>query len=260
MRTIVALLAALPAFALAQTAPPAEPAPAAAPAGPAAEQAVPAPAVQAAPAEPAPAAYPAPPQAAPPAPPPQYAPPQYPPPGAYPQYAPRPKTRDSWYIGFGFGGGDGKIANELRTSSFDDLLGDPTTVFFNFKVGATLTPKLLLGLDIGGVSSAAEEAGLTASLSVVNVSAMLTYFPVERGFFVRGGVGRAGVTLDVEGLGDASADGFGLTGGLGYAWWIGKQFNLTANLEFSRQWYGESSELNIDDSQFWALWLGCDWY
>ena len=26
------------------------------------------------------------------------------------------------------------------------------------------------------------------------------------------------------------------------------------------QWYGESDDLNIDDSQLWSLWVGFDWY
>ena len=51
-----------------------------------------------------------------------------------------------------------------------------------------------------------------------------------------------------------------MTAGLGYAFWIGQHFNMTANLDFSRQWYGESTDLNVDDSQFWSFWIGADWY
>ncbi len=276
MRSIVALLAALPVVAFAESVPPAaatEPAPATAvaPAGQPAQEPVvqAAPLAPAAPVAPAPAAYAPPPQAAPPAAPPQYAPPSQPPyapPGAYPAYVRPPKTRDRWYIGFGFGGGDGKAANETASATFKEMNLDrsSTTVFMNFKMGATLTPKLLLGGDISAISSGADSDGVTTSVAVVNLDAVATYFPMERGLFLRGGLGRSsvGYSVDAYGYGDAdgTATGFNVMGGVGYAWWLGRQFNLTANLDFSRQWYGSSSELNIDDSQFWSLWLGCDWY
>ncbi len=275
MRTLAALLVAFPLQVTAQVAQPqqgtwtTEPPPSAAPAQPPA----------AAPVEPAPAPaqptyppqpqYPPPPQAAPPAPP-------------APAYVRPAKARDRWYIGFGVGGGDGKVANATQTQTFKQAALDqrPTTVFLNFKVGATMTPKLLLGLDVGAISSAAEANGVsttigvvdaTTSLGIANVDAVATFFPTERGFFVKGGFGRSAVTyaVDVSGYGksDRSVGGWNVVGGLGYAWWLGRQFNLTANLEFSRQWYGGSSSVSgpflldeIADSQFWSLWVGFDWY
>ena len=93
---------------------------------------------------------------------------------------------------------------------------------------------------------------------------MATFFPVQRGFFVRGGLGASSLSYTVEtpysGKQEGSASGFNVLGGIGYAWWIAGQFNLTANLDFSRQWYGESTDLNVDDSQFWSFWIGADWY
>ncbi len=286
MRTLAALFAAAPLLAAAQAAPPPQTwttdPPAAVPAGP---QAAPA-------AQPAPASAP-PPQAAPSAtatvPPPQYPPPPQamppaapqPPPSAFPA-PPRPqKARDRWYIGFGVGSGDGKIADAGGTMTFKEAHLDesPATLFMNFKVGATLSPKLLLGLDIGVISSAAERSGVstalgvadvTTSLGIVNLDAMATFFPTERGFFLKGGFGRSALTYtaDAKGIGksDTTASGWNVAGGVGYAWWLGKQYNLTATLELSRQWYEGATRTGpfllpaVEDSQFWSLWLGFDWY
>jgi hypothetical protein len=277
MRTLAALVTAFPLLAAAQGAPPAQSwttdPPTAAPAPQTAPAPAPAPAAQPAPA-PAPPAYAPPPQQY--APPPQYPPqpqavPAKPPPAA-PAYARPMNHRDTWYIGFGFGGGNGKVANADSTASFKEAsVAAPTTLFFNFKVGATLSPKLLLGLDVGAIASAATDGTTTSSLSISNVDVMLTYFPSERGFFLKGGLGRSAVSYAVDssalGITTNTATGLNVAGGLGYAWWLGKQFNLTANLDVSRQWYGGTSTTGgpflldeIKDSQFWSLWLGFDWY
>jgi hypothetical protein len=293
LKTIAALLAAVPLFAAAQAAPPAQtwttdpaaqppPAPAAKPAPPPAQPPPAyAPPPQAAQPAPAPAQYQPPPyppqyQAPPQGQPPQYQPPPYPPQYPPPQYA-QPKRgpqRDSWYIGFGFGSGGGSLATDVRTGSMEDWLGSsPTTFGMNFKVGATLTPKFLLGLDINALSSGVSTGGVTRSIGVSNVDVMATLFPWERGFFLKGGFGRSAMSLSYDdgyGTSSGSASGWNLAGGLGYAWWIGKQFNLTANLDFSRQWYGDSDFTFVDsigndlgsptDSQMWSLSLGFDWF
>lgn len=237
--------AAQPAAAPEATPPPAEPAPAP-------PAAVPSPA-------PAPPAHPPPPQATPALPVPARpyaAPPGYRPPG---------KIRDRWYIGFGIGGGGGSVSGQGETFDFEDLnLGrDPSTLFFNFKVGATLTPRLLLGLDIGAIASVADEGGVSSGVSIANVDVVATFFPMERGLFLRGGLGRSGLTITAEGPGigtlETSVDGFNVLGGIGWAFWLGRSFNLTVNLDLSRQWYGASTNLP-EDSSFGALWLGFDWY
>jgi hypothetical protein len=198
--------------------------------------------------------------------PPQYAPPpQYPPPQVQP-YRRAPYQRDSWYIGFGLGGGDGTIKDAGGTSSFKEFFGkSPTTVALNFKVGATLTPRLLLGFDLSGVSSSASEGGADATLTIVNYDGVVTFFPVERGFFLRAGAGLSRMNLEVSGtLVDGSVDfsGANLTGGLGYAFWLGRTFNLAVNLDYSTQFWGDNDggTTGPQRSSFWALGLGFDWY
>ena len=69
---------------------------------------------------------------------------------------------------------------------------------------------------------------------------MATYFPWERGFYVKGGFGRSAVSKAADNgvaTSDFGAGGWNVAGGLGYAFWLGQSFNLTANLDFSRQWY-----------------------
>jgi hypothetical protein len=201
---------------------------------------------------------------------PQYAPPP-------PQYTPAPsqyaqpyrradRQRDSWYIGFGVGGGDARIKVPSGTHSLDEFFGDDTTpIALSFKVGATLTPKLLLGFDLTSISASAEYADPTfgdvdRSLSIVNLNAVATFFPMERGLFLRGGLGLAGISSRIDtSFGDVSDSysGVNVLGGVGYALWLGQAFNLTVGLDYSAQSYGGDGP---DSSSFWTLGVGCDWY
>jgi hypothetical protein len=199
-----------------------------------------------------------------------YAPPP-PPPPVYPAYpvAPAPERqasgRDTWYIGFGLGAGGGRVSQGGTSYSFKDYQGNGATtdVSINFKVGATLSPRLLAGFDASAVRSATDANGATTGVQINNYDAMLTFFPSERGFFVRGGAGLSVIVEEVSVPGFASAsrstNGVNVLAGLGYAWWIGQHFNLTANLDFSGQSYGSSSD-KPERSSAWALWLGFDWY
>lgn len=209
-----------------------------------------------------------------PAPPPPYTPPPPgayppPPPGAYPPappvYARPPMTRDSWYIGFGLGSGSGGFTfdngNHYR---FNEGLSDPVAVSLNFKVGATLSPTLLLGFDVTALRTEGTITDgfgnqATYGVQVTNYDAMLTWFPVERGPFLRGGLGLASISEDVTGGGSNSRTGVGVLVGGGYAFWLGRSFNLTLNLDLSAQSYGKS--LNEPKSSSFAnLWVGFDWY
>jgi hypothetical protein len=225
MRTLAALLLFLPLASLAQNAPPPE---------------VPA-------AQPAAMAAPA---------------PQPPPPPSPAPYAPPFQRRDPWYIGFGIGGGSGSGTDASGTTKFTDGLTDPTTVFINFKVGATMTPKLLLGLDISAVRTQGTALGVTLGIQTTNYDAMVTFFPMERGLFLRGGVGLSRITADVTNGVDRVAEtnsGVNLTVGAGYAFWIGRTFNMTINLDLSAQKFN-SGKLTVTSGSTAALWLGFDWY
>lgn len=53
--------------------------------------------------------------------------------------------------------------------------------------------------------------------------------------------------------------GFGILGGVGYAFWLGKTFNLTLNIDHSRQYYN-SDAFEPNRSQFTSAYVGFDWY
>jgi hypothetical protein len=151
--------------------------------------------------------------------------------------------------------------------SFKEYIGKaPTTVALNFKVGATLSPRLLLGGDITAIRSEATESGSDVALQISTLNAMLTYFPTGKGFFLRGGVGIANFTYEVSTpILSATNDttGVSLLGGLGYAAWLGKSFNLTVNLDFAAQSYGSKTDefgALPSSSSLWTLWAGFDWY
>jgi hypothetical protein len=186
-----------------------------------------------------------------------------PPPPAYPRYARSPYQRDSWYIGFGVGSGDGRISGQGSTSSLEEIQanGSATALTLNFKLGATVTPHLLVGLDVSAIRSAVNDSGgLSTAVQITNYDAMATWFPAGHGFFLRGGAGITVLTLEnVFVPGTQRIDGTNLTVGAGYAWWLGRSFNLTANLDFSGQSYG-SSNTRPESSSFWNLWVGFDWY
>jgi hypothetical protein len=182
-----------------------------------------------------------------------------------PYVAPRLHQRDSWYIGFGLGVGGGNLSQGGTNYSFKDYQGNGSTtdVSLNFKVGATLSPRLLLGFDGSAVRSATDANGITTGVQISNYDAVVTFFPYEQGLFLRGGVGLSALSEDVAiagyGSGTRSTKGVNVLAGVGYAWWIGQKFNLTANLDYSAQSYGSSSD-KPERSSYWALWLGFDWY
>jgi hypothetical protein len=237
---------------------PAPPAPAPTSAEPAAAAAAPAAVPAAVPGPPPPPQYPPPPQQAPPA----YAP------GLPPPPAPPEKERGNWYIGFGLGGGDGALTPRggLAAALGKDRLrfsGDKGS--FNFRIGATASPKLLLGLDTGAVVASDDRVALggatyKATSSLTYYDAAFMFFPWERGLFLRGGVGLSSASFILEGGGtktEVSANGLNVLGGVGYAFWLGRSFNLTLNLDGQRHAF---DTVDLGGATSWSAWLGLDWY
>ncbi|MFL5263624.1 MAG: hypothetical protein ACJ79L_14570, partial [Anaeromyxobacteraceae bacterium] len=168
------------------------------------------------------------------------------PPYAQPQVDPH--QRDSWYIGFGLGSGVGNVSGGGDTQSFHDMMraagvDSPITVALQFEVGATVRPDLLLGFDVRGVRSQGSTSqfgpNVDLGLQTTDYLAVATWFPAERGFFLRGGAGLAILSVDANsgsgGRVSNSYTGVGALAGLGYAFWLGQHFNLTLNLDASVQ-------------------------
>jgi len=220
MRTLAALLIALPLAAAAQAPP--SPAPAAP------EPATAAPAPQ--PAAPAVAA------------------PQQPP------------TRSSWYIGLGLGGASGQAVDTAGSLKLEDWVdASPATLLVQFQAGVTLTPRLLFGGELSVLRIASNTGGVTKAVQITNLDAMLTWYPLERGPFLRGGAGLTSFRRDWTGYDTGQFGGANLTIGAGYAFWLGRTFNLVLHLDYSKQWYGANA-IALTNSSYAALWLGFDWY
>jgi hypothetical protein len=175
--------------------------------------------------------------------------------------------RGRWYIGFGVGGGlDARYELNRKDITFDKWLEGTDKGFkaaINFKVGGTLNPKTLLGFDVTAVGQSGKDArGNKGHIQINNYFLMLTHFPYEEGFFIRVGGGLSNIMYQIDASLSNSSDivsGYGILGGLGYAFWLGKSFNLTVNLDHSRQFY-PSSTTRPENSQFTILYLGFDWY
>jgi hypothetical protein len=199
-------------------------------------------------------------------PPPASAPPSAAPAAALPPppfaTAPREHQRGGWYIGFGLGsgGGSARIGNE--SYSFADLLGrSGTTGAINFRVGVTVTPKLLVGFDGGGVGAIASSPSEVFQLNYYDVGAM--FFPWDHGAFVRAAAGRSVFAIDTDGpvlYGKGSYGGWNALGGIGYAFWLGKAFNLTLNLDYQAHFFSSSGAIDVSRGSAWSAWLGFDWY
>jgi hypothetical protein len=220
---------------------------------------------QQAPPPPPPGYAPPPPPGYAPPPPPGYAPP--PPPGYAPPpaYYPPPPSRDSWYIGFGLGSGGGRYTLDDGTHyRFSEGLSDVAAVSLNFKVGGTISPTLLLGFDLTTLRTQGTAYDVVGNqvdygIQVTNMDAMLTWFPVQRGPFLRGGLGLAEISEDITGGRTHSRSGVGVVVGGGYAFWLGRSFNLTLNLDLSAQSYAKAVN-EPKSSSFANLWVGFDWY
>jgi hypothetical protein len=179
---------------------------------------------------------------------------------------PEAPRRDAWYAGFGLAGGGGQVTAAGGTATFKQILGgSPTNVALRVEAGKTLTPRLLLGLDVTAFNSAIRESEYSASITIVNADAMVTWFPMERGLFLRGGLGLSRYAYQVSlagATGSAGTNGVNAAAGLGYAFWLGDSFNLTVGLDASGQWWGDhdGGTTGPRTSSFWALGVGLDWY
>jgi hypothetical protein len=165
------------------------------------------------------------------------------------------------------GAGSGRFNRDASSTSFARFVrpGEALPLSLGFKVGATVTPTLLVGLDVSGIGAVGEAsmAGGTVrrSVRVTNYLAVATWFPYERGLFLRGGAGLASFAArmtDPWSTSRESRGGFGLLAGGGYALWLGRSFNLALNLDLSIQGYANDPGM-VRRSSALNVWLGFDW-
>ena len=165
-----------------------------------------------------------------------------------------------WYIGSGIGPGFGaKYKLNGQSITFDDRLQGATDksslIALNIvNAGVALSPNLLLGGSVSAVAQFGKIAGNDTHLQINNYLAALTWFPAEKGFFLRGGAGLSSMLIDT-GVSSNTANGFGILVGAGYALPVARRHNITFTVDYSRQSYNGSST-KPDNSQFAGAYLG----
>ena len=165
-----------------------------------------------------------------------------------------------WYIGSGIGPGFGaKYKLNGQTITFDDRLQGATDksslLALNIvNAGIALSPNLLFGFSGSAVAQSGKIAGNDTQLQINNYFAALTWFPAEKGFFVRGGAGLSNIFIDT-GTSSDTVHGFGILVGAGYALPVARRHNITFTVDYSRQSYSGSST-KPDNSQFAGAYLG----
>ncbi|TVQ34897.1 MAG: hypothetical protein EA384_16945 [Spirochaetaceae bacterium] len=199
------------------------------------------------------------------------------------------RVRSPWYFGFGVGAFfDATWVTDGAEITWDDLYkradtdgvsfkgggkrGEPP-IGVNFRVGRTLSSRVLLGVDLTFIGQEGISDGQEIATEITNLFGMLTLFPQQKGLFIRLGGGLSSFSI-VEVMGpitdefmgyDGSAkheyeyDGYGGLAGIGYAFWLGRRINLTLNVDHSRQYY-YGYDKGPDESRFTMVYLGFDWY
>jgi hypothetical protein len=124
--------------------------------------------------------------------------------------------------GFWIGGGLGYGSMGL-SCDFCDGLGREGGLSAHFKLGGTLRPNILLGVESNGWTKS--ENGATVTMG--NLSGAAYFYPVTTaGFFVKGGAGYSVLRGD-DGFSTDSESGFGLLAGLGYDIRVGRNLSIT---------------------------------
>jgi len=165
-----------------------------------------------------------------------------------------------WYIGSGIGPGFGaKYKLNGRSFSFDDGLQgatdkSPLLALNVVNAGIALSPNLLFGFSGSLVAKTGKIAGNDAQLQINNYFAALTWFPAEKGFFLRGGAGLSNIFIDT-GVSSDRVNGFGILVGAGFAIPVARRHNITFTVDYSRQSYS-GSNTKPDSSEFGAAYLG----
>jgi hypothetical protein len=169
-----------------------------------------------------------------------------------------------WYAAGGGGFGlNAKFSRNGQTFDFDQGLGgDAATdksalVSYNVNGGIQLDPKTLLGVSVAQVAKTGKVAGEDSRVTISNYFILLTHFPREKGFFVRGGGGYANMVVNDGVNPQVRTGGAGLQIGAGWAWQIVSEHHfVTASVDQSFQWYTSSENGKPKRSEFSAAYIG----
>lgn len=165
------------------------------------------------------------------------------------------EPRQGFGISFGLGTGSAGVdcsgCSTDRTSGLSGYL----------RLGGHLRPDLFLGAESSGWVKSQDGFDETVGF----YSAVAQWYPnVDRGFYVKGGVGLASY-LATDGVDEITGSAVGITAGLGYDFRIGKKLSLTPYANYVRSGKGEvkvndvSSGFNVS-TNILQVGLGLTWH
>ena len=166
-------------------------------------------------------------------------------------WAGHPQERHGFWIGFGAGYGSAHGSfdcDDCQGDEDDDREGSFTGFL---KLGGTLSPNVLLGVESNAWVK--EESGATLTLG--SVTGTITVYPsATGGFFLKGGFGASVIHSSAEfGTVDVSASqtGWGLLAGIGYDIRVGRNISLTPCVNYT---YGKPGDLVFEGEETLPNW------
>jgi hypothetical protein len=168
---------------------------------------------------------------------------------ALPAHAQREGKHQGFWIGFGLGGG---------SNLSDDAEGHRAGGTGYVRLGGTLNQSVLLGGEIAGWARTV--SGSTVSRA--NLNGTVTFYPMGKGLFIKGGAGFATWMSSTDSGGSTTtytAGGFGASAGLGYELQIGGNIFLTPNADFAYQ-HVESDIFTNSSGYLLMFTVGLTWH
>lgn len=137
--------------------------------------------------------------------------------------------RQGFFIGFGAGGGGGEVSGNPNANGGGGWI----------TLGGTVNQKLRLAADFEGFATD-DNDDVTYGTSTFTA----LWYPSARGnFFLKGGIGAAGVSIKVPGP-DGSGTGLGSVLGAGYDFRVGQKISITPQFTF---FGGSTGDVKDDD-------------
>jgi hypothetical protein len=158
-----------------------------------------------------------------------------------------PQERQGFWIGLGGGYGSAGV-----NCDFDCEGGEREGSFAgSFKLGGTLSDKVLLGVESNGWIK--EQEGVTLTLG--SLTGTLTFYPqASGGFFLKGGFGLSYIDTELsEGSFSASLSktGWGVLAGAGYDIRVGRNISITPAVNY---YYGKPGDLDFEGETVFGGW------
>jgi hypothetical protein len=182
---------------------------------------------------------------------------------AAPAAAAPPEETAHAFIGAGLGSGSASYKVNGTTVTFNDRLqgSNDESPFIAVKVvsaGYEVRRTLYAGLDLTGVTQSGTVATNKTNLQISSYLGTLTWFPWEKGLFLKAGAGLASLFISSGSQSERSwGPAFLLSAG--FALRLTGAHHLTFSAEQGWQWYSGSGATSPDNSQYSAGFIGYMW-